>query len=324
MMKRRSILLFLCVALVAAFVAAGPASASEGGLGWYPDGIDDFMLGALPPPGYYFLNYALYLNISGYKDIRAPKEMGPFYGDKLRDLGGGRPDVKGWSVIEAPRLVTVTKQKILGGNFAWHVIVPIQHLEFTKAEWNGADLLDTNDHHTATGLMNVINGYAIAWHFNKNLHAFAGFDVNIPVGSYDRNHMANTGKPYWSFTPIFSVSYITDGGFQVGAKMMYDFNTTNRRTDYYSGQQFHADYIVGQQFGLFTVGISGYYVNQVEDDEFKGDAGFNGNRAAAFAAGPAVAYQCKNISYKVKAQFDTYVKNRPQTERYWFNLVYAF
>jgi hypothetical protein len=35
-----------------------PAFATEGGGGVYPNGAEDFMSGALPPPGTYFLDYA--------------------------------------------------------------------------------------------------------------------------------------------------------------------------------------------------------------------------------------------------------------------------
>ncbi|MFZ1574382.1 MAG: hypothetical protein WAT36_03925, partial [Chromatiaceae bacterium] len=42
--------------LATALALATPAAATEGGGGHYPNGAEDFMVGALPPPGTYFIN----------------------------------------------------------------------------------------------------------------------------------------------------------------------------------------------------------------------------------------------------------------------------
>lgn len=307
-------------------LSASQVCATENGLGWYPDGLDDFMVGALPPPGFHFLNYMLYLNVSNYADIRGPG------GVKLKDInlpgGTDTPRIKGWSFVEALRFLYVTKCKVLGGDFGMHMIVPIQHLEFTKAQWAGApggDLFATDDTHNTTGLRDITVAPVIGWHFSKNFHALAAVDITLPGGAYSKYDVANTGNGYFTFSPIIAWSYITDGGFEVSAKMIHDINTTNKRTGYYSGQAFHSDYVVGQRIGNFNVGIVGYYFVQVEDDSYHHQLpGFDGNRGAAFSAGPAINYHYKNMFFKAKIQFDTYVKNRPETQRYWLNWIYSF
>ena len=315
----------ICAVSLLFLFSGTPAKATESGLGWYPDGLDDFKLGALPPPGVYFLNYAFYINISDYKDIRSG-------GSPVRDIyfpgGPDTPSVKGWTAIDALRLLYVTKKKVFGGDFGVHIIVPVQHLEFTKARWSAltdGDMLSTDNSHCITDLKNITVGPAVGWHFNKNFHAIAAVDITMPTGAYSKDDLANTGTGYWTFTPLFSTSYITDSGFEVGAKMMYDINATNQHNHYYSGQAFHVDYIVGQKFGNFDVGINGYYFVQVQDDSMRNaPIGFDGNKGEAFSIGPAINYNYKNMFFKVKAQFDTYTKNRPETQRYWFNWMYAF
>lgn len=300
------------------FAPFSQVRATEGGLGAYPDGLDDFMMAALPPPGVYFVNYATYINISNYKDMRGPG------GILLKDYGE-TPKVRGWTAIDAPRLIYVTKTKILGGDFALHACLPIQRLEFRKADWGGLDLLAGNDTHMKTGLKNLVIGSAVAWHFSKNLHAFMALDAFLPTGAYNSQDVANTGTGYSTIMPLFGVSYISDKGFEVGAKLMYDINTTNKDTGYYSGQSFHADYIISQHFGPFAIGINGYYVKQIENDSLRNESpGFDGNKAEALAVGPAVNYMYKNMCFVAKAQFDTHVKNRPETQRYWFDFSYAF
>ena len=73
-MKKRHSLRQWLVALIGAVllagpaVLAGPALATEGGGGAYPNGAEDFMAGALPPPGVYFKNYLTYYQASKLKD----------------------------------------------------------------------------------------------------------------------------------------------------------------------------------------------------------------------------------------------------------------
>ena len=46
-----------------------PAAATEGGGGAYPNGAEDFMSGALPHPGTYFINYLNYYSAEKFQDI---------------------------------------------------------------------------------------------------------------------------------------------------------------------------------------------------------------------------------------------------------------
>ena len=46
---------------------AGVAHATEGGGGAYHNGAEDFMTGALPPPGNYFINYFNYYSADKFK-----------------------------------------------------------------------------------------------------------------------------------------------------------------------------------------------------------------------------------------------------------------
>ena len=131
----------------------------------------------------------------------------------------------------------------------------------------------------------------------------------MPTGRYDEEELANIGRNYWTFEPIFAVTYLSDGGFEVSSKFMYDINTENTDSflggDYLSGQEFHFDYTVGYKISNWRVGLGGYYYKQVTNDEINGrhpaflefDDGFKGQ---AFAIGPAVQYQYKNMCFTLK------------------------
>lgn len=54
------------LALLFLFLAGGQSiSATEFGGGAYPNGAEDFMAGAVPPPGNYFINYFTYVGNKG-------------------------------------------------------------------------------------------------------------------------------------------------------------------------------------------------------------------------------------------------------------------
>ena len=50
----------LMVVTLSALVTGWPAHATESGGGAYPNGAEDFMSGAVPPPGTYVINYFNY------------------------------------------------------------------------------------------------------------------------------------------------------------------------------------------------------------------------------------------------------------------------
>ena len=56
------IVLSLCV------LKATDVSATENGGSAYPNGVEDFMSGALPPPGTYFIDYISYYHANDFKD----------------------------------------------------------------------------------------------------------------------------------------------------------------------------------------------------------------------------------------------------------------
>jgi hypothetical protein len=292
----------------------GKALAVEGGLGHYPAGVDDFMMGAAPPPGFYFENILVYYNITDYKDIRGGT------GVPVRDMGIGKPDVSGYTFIDALRLIYVGKTKILGANPIFHIIQPIQYLHL-EAEVPGMELGSD----TKKGLMDTSVAAGLGWHFTKNWHLLAALEVFMPTGSYDSSDMANNGNNYWTYMPMAIISYISDGGWEASTKLMYNINTTNTATGYSSGQEFHADYLLGKHCGKWAYGINGYYYYQTTKDDIRNqDLTFDGNKGRIFAFGPAVEYQFKNMFFKFKYQYETAVTNKPEGQRYWFNYIYAF
>lgn len=290
-------------AALGALALAAPAQAKEGP-DQYPNGAENWFAGAVPPPGNYFVNYA------GY------------YSGKLRDgngnavnAGGSTPKVA--AAFDALRFVQVTGQKLFGADWGWHVIVPVVHQSLDIAPLGGKA--------TKTGLGDVtIDPLILAWH-TPTLHYAAAVDINLPVGAYDKNDPRKSiGTNYLSIEPIFGVTWLGAGGWEVSGKFMLNLKRKNSDTDYQSGTDFHMDYLVGRTMGPWGFGLSGYFLKQISDDKQAGvSVGTDGNRGQVLAIGPSVKYAAAPGApmYVFQWQHEMKVENRFQGDKLWFKLV---
>lgn len=290
-------LFFLIAVALLLGLSVGPAAATEMGGGAYPSGAEDFMAGAVPPPGFYFIDYLTH-----------------YRADKLTMGGQAVPNFDLKATANVFRFIYVTKQQVLGGFWGMHAFLPIVNLDVTAG----------NRSQSNTGIGDIIiDPFILSWH-SKNWHAVTALDIYLPTGAYDANDLANIGRNYWTFEPIVGFTYVSDSGFDVSAKIMYDFNTKNNDTHYQSGQEFHFDYTVAKKFDNLSVGVGGYYYKQTTDDKVNGVKVADGLKGQVFAIGPQVKYDYRNMSFILKYQTETNVKNKPDGDKFWLKFVYAF
>jgi hypothetical protein len=286
-------MMVLCVAL-----SAGPqAWATEGGGGAYPNGAEDFMSGAVPPPGTYFINYFDYYSAGSFRDKNGNKAPFEFDADIYANVF---------------RLIHVTPYKVLGGYWGMHVFLPLMKVDVHKSPGGSGNNAGIGDI--------IVDPFILSWHGN-NWHLATGVDIYCPTGSFDKGRVANVGRNYWTFEPIVAGTYVSDSGYEVSAKFMYDFNTRNTDTDYRSGQEFHVDYTVGKKFGPLSIGAGGYYYQQTTEDK---TGGYNYGKGMTLAVGPQAKYDYKNMSLVFKYLFEVDTENRPRGNNLWAKFVYAF
>jgi hypothetical protein len=132
--KNKSIVVVF-FSLILLLIAPLHAPATEGGGTVYPGGNEDFMVGALPPPGFYFLNYFLYLNSGSYDDLRLPD------GTKAKNVFGTDPDFNLNVEADVFRFVYVTPIKVFGANWGFHALLPVLNVD-VDAHLPIADLED--------------------------------------------------------------------------------------------------------------------------------------------------------------------------------------
>ncbi|WP_172683713.1 SphA family protein [Desulfosarcina cetonica] len=277
------------------------AHATENGGSAYVGGNEDFMAGALPPPGNYPILYNVY-----------------YTADKLMDDDGDEQPIDFDLNVYASvlRFIHVTEIKLLGADLAWHVIVPFikQDLEIGVANFD----------ESSSGIGDIeFSPLVLGWHFSKNMHLIGAVDVWAPVGSYDEKDPSSISRNYWTMAPILAPTYISDSGFEVSAKIQYLINFENSDTEYTSGNELVIDYLIGQHVGNWNFGVNGLIYKQITDDDQDGDT-VDANKGQCISIGPAIQYNYKNMFFNAKAQFDTAVRNRPEGQKYWIKFMYAF
>lgn len=294
-MKRVTVLAFALAS------ACGVARATErGGLGVYPDGLENFMSGALPPPGAYGIVYGGHLRY-----------------DTVRDGAGNRVEPPDFGVtvdVVAPRLVWVTGRSVLGGQLALHAVAPLLQVGV-----RAGDVHAGGGRWTSRGLGDMTVGAALGYHASPTLHYLVALDIVAPTGRYDRADSSSLGRNVWTVQPVLAVSRVTASGWNVDMKAMYDVNLVNHATGTRSGQALHADYALGWGLGNgWVLGAGGHVYRQLTDDTGPGAAG----KARAFALGPSLKYDSGNGWFlTAKLQRESWVRNRPQGEQFYVKAV---
>ena len=272
----------------------------------YAYGAENWFTGALPPPGWYYLNYF------GY------------YSGELRDGAGNKANVGGSTptvsaVFNAFRILDVTKFKIAGADYGFHVIVPVVY--------QSIDMGGTNSI-ASVGDM-TIDPLVLGWH-HPQWHALFAFDINLPTGHYDKNDpRVCVGAHYYSFEPLLALSYMPKSGWEASAKMMYNIKTTNQATNYHSGQEIHVDFVAGKHLGKWMLGAQGYTLKQTTDDTIAGTTVAaqpgvfdTGRRGQVVGVGPSVAYETRShMMFIASWQHEAEVRNRFGGDKVWFKMV---
>jgi len=281
-----------------------------GGGQHYPNGVEDFMVGALPPPGTYLVNYMLLVQKNSLKD----------------NSGNNLPaDFNASVFAEVPRLIYVSPYTLFGASLAAHVFVPFYSADVTASSAAIPPLnFDAND----KGIGDIIfSPLILGWHFGPELHAVFALDMWAPTGNYDKSNPATQilSKNHWTFEPVLAVSYLKEG-FDASAKLMYDFNTRNSDTNTDPGQEFHFDWALGYSLknGL-TGGVVGYNYWQTTDDEVNGRK-VSDQKSRVGGIGVGIKYWPKQgpFSMTLKQYWEYAAENiaaGPQTQ---FKITYAF
>jgi anthranilate 1,2-dioxygenase (deaminating, decarboxylating) large subunit len=273
-------------------------------------GLTDILDGGPPGPGTYFTEYIQAYGSNHFKDSSG------------NDIPGS-PEVA--NVLSMNQVVQVYKHKTLGGHIGFTALLPVVAISGSGSVGSPGPPVSTNP-----GVWgDLIVGPFLQWFDTKLLgrpfiHRLE-LDIVLPTGQYDSKYLINPGSNIWTFEPYYAFTWFLTPQFSTSWRLHYTYNTENDDTKIRPGQLFHANYSFEYEVVKnLRLAATGYYINQLTEDEFNGVKG-NGTKEKAFAIGPAVHWITKNgFVFDLKTQFESSVENRPQGNRTTFRMVYKF
>lgn len=260
-------LLMLAAALAA---CTAPVAAKEG-VDQFRPGADTFDAGVLPDAGWHVSN-----------DLT--------YSEAFDSWAIGHGAATQYGYIDASewrntiRLTYVTGTELLGAAFAWRVDAPLV--------WRDVASTLGSDNFTSVGDIAVTP--MLGWQ-HGNLHVTTGMSLYLPTGRVDQNAPGvSSGANYYSIEPFVGLTYRGDR-FEASARLAHNLKGKNLDTDYRSGQEIRADYMMGWRTGGWTFGLSGWWVEQNSLDESRawrapGEPYVPLHESDAFAIGPMARY----------------------------------
>jgi hypothetical protein len=205
-------------------------------------------MGANPPPGFYYVNYAN-------------------YSTGVEAKGGGAafglpPGTKADIASNVSQFIWSTPYQILGGSVLMFVAVPVADASI----YNGST---TFQHFT--GMHNIVLSPAnVSWNLGGGLFGMVGLEIATPTGTLGStpfgNDLGNAGAPYWTIEPKMALSYLADG-YNLTALLRYGINTQNTASRVTNGSYLNLELTATKKFGKWEFGPVGYFSAQVTPDK---------------------------------------------------------
>jgi hypothetical protein len=305
------------IALAALALHGGLAGATELGGSSYPVGVE-LGFGDMLPPGFYNLAYYSHSQASSLK------------GNSGQDLGWARYRLTAETI--SYRMQYVWNTTLLGAAAESALVLPFPAIDLEKRV--SSNLPDTSG--TRFGMTDpLIVPLRLAWK-GASLNQSAAVEIVAPLGAYDVNARVNPGRNYWQLAPAYALSYRPTADGILAVKLRYGKNSSNKATNYRSGDEFSAEYSAGYKLSsALTFGLQGYVYRQTTDDVLNGQATSDtngrligsgiGNRGSANAAGPFLSYRVSPrfvVTGKYQQEFG--VKNRGEFSRFWLQVLLPF
>ena len=272
--------LLVAWALAAGAVVVVPGAAGafdpQGHVPFAPGSTGGVPIGVLPLPGFYLSSLGTWTEGSYHADTLPRKVPGLYVvGESLTFLWV--PDVK---------ILGASYGAFINQGFVQKTITHIPPRNIGKSE---------------TGPINtMVSPLNLAWSLPSNLYVSGRFAFYPPDGQYDRDNLVNIANHFWTFEPNVGISYL-NGGLDLSLHLVYDIPTENESTNvrgsvnhrYQSGNVFTADYSASYAIGHWRFGLTGWGVQQTNDDSAGGRT-LRGTQLWKVGLGPLIEY---NISW---------------------------
>ena len=304
-------------ALIGCAAYAAPARASEGGASLYLLGSGGPGAAIMPPlKGVYFDNEVYY-----YK--------GSASGSKSFVVGGNVvAGLDATIVADFATVLWVPTTDFAGGVLALGAALPVGEPDVSVSAVLSGPLGNQASVTRSDSKLIVADPIATAmlgWTSGKT-HIQIGTMINIPVGHYREDQLANLAFHRWAGDLSLAATWHDeDSGWDVSGKGGFTFNGENNHTDYTTGTEFHLEAAVEKTLSpKWSAGLQAYYFDQVSGDSGAG-AKLGAFKGQASAVGATAAYHFELgkmpaiLRFRAFTEFN--VKNRLEGDSFWLGLT---
>ena len=266
----------------------------------YPVGAEGIKGASLPPPGVYVRDYNFFYTAG--------------------KVDGLPVDVDIFAYVQAPRLIWITKQEILGANYGLDVIVPFAYKDVSLPgvsgyQFNLADI--------------QIEPLLLSWHF-KQFDAAAGYAVWVPTGNFDGTSaiasLTSPGSGYWSHMLTLGGTWYPDEKKTWALSLLGRYEICHEQDDTHltPGNMATLEWGISKSVAQgVDVGLIGYYQQQVTEDS---GTGASKDLSHVVGVGPEVsAFWAKlGLFTSLRYVYEADVKDRPQGHTITLTLTKGF
>ena len=197
--------------------------------------------------------------------------------------------------------IRMTNYKLLGADYGFGVALPYSYakMDHTLETPVGIVAIQGSD----TGLAGAfITPIILQWRdpthtFNHNFRV----NVNVPTGNLQKRNAGNVARDYYSVGMAYQFTYGLGSGYQLASGLSYEYNFKNRHEEHPTtagpdGRLQNGDIAVwnlafGRQVNNWSVGVAGYWEEQLRADQIDSVPGYDGLRAKKTGVGPVVTYR---------------------------------
>ena len=229
----------------------------------YPVGAEGIKGPTLPPPGLYLRDY----NIGYYAEY----------------LPGGPPNFEASAYVNAPRLIWMSKYKVLGANYGMDVLVPFGYKHVVAGGFDRSSF----------GLGDVqVEPLVLSWHFPR-LDLAGGYAFWAPTGEFSPARPDHLGSGFWGHMLTLGATYYVDADktWAVSALNRYEINHEQDDTHITPGQTYTVEWGLSKSFcKIWDAGLIGYWQQQTTRSH-------NGpvDQPGVVALGPEISVACPKI-----------------------------
>ncbi len=287
-------------------------------MGHYMPGVASIRDFAVPTvPGFYYAQYHTYYATNKYKDRNGNSV------DSLNTNNGTVNINTSYDMFAiSPYFLYVTKEKFLGGTYAFSVQPTILTSNISSNISNTNNNISQETRNSGLGDL-FVQPLFLGWQ-QEMAESSLGIGFYLPIGEYEAGANDNLGLGFWT-TQIQASQYFYLDEQQASAIQLtgtYEIHTNKEGVDIRPGDHFTLEYGYSQYLNnKFSMGVSGYSLWQVSDDKGN-DLSMSPQKSQVHALGLEFAYWFTgktNITFKYSKEYNA--KSRFEGDVFTINLL---